>query len=186
MLYASGNAPGADYSAKNMQLLKDADATKILDTVARTPYGMKIAKMPEGYQGAVAKGEPTMLISNGATNPVKTLLHESVHAIQLHVFDQAAKADATGKPKLQKFQEEYAKLNTSYGDIGKAMAAVGDQYRYSPEERLAFGTNKLFAPTAPGSDFNKSFDSAALNDFMRLLDLVPAEFKQTTKQLLKQ
>ena len=115
-----------------------------------------------------------------------TVLHEGIHKVQTVLFDDAAKSK---DPAMKQFKDAYAKMQDAYKKESDRQNAINDpketpemkrmaQYRFSPAERLAFGTNALFSDVG-ASGRAPHMDATAMTDFLVLADMLGQTKKKT-------
>ena len=169
-------------------------ATQILDLFARLPIKTLEASLADRkIEGGSATGSngtflpidrTVTLDSSQSDTDAVTLLHEATHAIQFNAFRHAMQSPAANGTKLAKFQDAYIKI---FGKYDKEHAGLKsdpyEAYRNSPIERQAFGTDALRQSLENDSSDSAVRSTLALEDLMQLITLLPAEFKQTPKQL---
>ena len=138
------------------------------------------------YLGGIDSRDGSVVLNKDKPMLGPTVLHEGIHKVQTVLFDEAAKSK---DPAMKQFKDAYAKMQDAYKKESDRQNAIDDpketpemkrmaQYRFSPAERLAFGTNALFSDVG-ASGRAPHMDATALTDFLVLADMLGQTKKKT-------
>lgn len=131
------------------------------------------------YLGGIDSRDGSIVLNKDKPSLSPTVLHEVIHSVQKKLFEPVAKSN---DPAYTQFKAAYADMQKAYAEESKRQNAVNDpaesaaakkfaEYRYSPEERLAFGVNALFTDAGVSGRI-PHMDATAMTDFLVLADML--------------
>jgi len=169
------------YSLEKAGISNKEAAATVLDFLAKTSPVLKEIGLgaDSPYLGGIDKTSGAVIYNKDKPMLGPTALHEAIHAVQNKLFGPAAKSKA---PELAQFRAAYADMQKAYKAESERQNAINDpnepaktkkfaEYRYSPQERLAFGANSLFSDTGANARL-PHVDATAMTDFLVLADML--------------